>query len=263
MVTAVAANAQYKQIASEGFEDYYYDKALKKEDPCIHPKHFPLEFDEAQIVKKSIPDISAHTGTYYLLVSQNKPVEANIVYNNCDTMANGARIINDSIFNETKVECVNCLGTFTPQPGKYVISAWISRGLNPANTASGNYIEVYANGTQLLGGFTPEGNNIEGWQRISGTFVISTGITSLKVKLLNHERGDIGVDDIRIHPFDASFKSYVYDENTLKFTYELDENNYFTKYEYDESGMLERVKKETERGVMMIQESRFGQQKKL
>jgi hypothetical protein len=42
---------------------------------------------------------------------------------------------------------------------------------------------------------------------------------------------------------------------------ELDDNNYFTRYEYDQSGALERVKKETERGVMMVQESRAALQK--
>jgi hypothetical protein len=37
---------------------------------------------------------------------------------------------------------------------------------------------------------------------------------------------------------------------------ELDERNYATFYEYDEEGKLIRVKKETEKGVMTIQENR-------
>jgi hypothetical protein len=51
-------------------------------------------------------------------------------------------------------------------------------------------------------------------------------------------------------------KSFVYDPNTFRLMAELDANNYATFYEYDEEGGLVRVKKETERGVMTIKESR-------
>ncbi|MGK4569023.1 hypothetical protein [Flavobacterium sp. 3HN19-14] len=43
---------------------------------------------------------------------------------------------------------------------------------------------------------------------------------------------------------------------------ELDENNYATFYEYDKEGGLVRVKKETERGVQTIKESRSSNPKK-
>ncbi len=51
-------------------------------------------------------------------------------------------------------------------------------------------------------------------------------------------------------------KSFVYDEATQRLMAELDENNYATFYEYDQEGGLIRVKKETERGVYTIQETR-------
>lgn len=51
-------------------------------------------------------------------------------------------------------------------------------------------------------------------------------------------------------------KSFVYDPFTLRLHAELDENNYATYYEYDEEGALVRVKKETERGVKTINETR-------
>jgi hypothetical protein len=37
---------------------------------------------------------------------------------------------------------------------------------------------------------------------------------------------------------------------------QLDENNYATFYEYDDDGTLVRVKKETERGIKTISETR-------
>ena len=42
---------------------------------------------------------------------------------------------------------------------------------------------------------------------------------------------------------------------------ELDERNYAKIYEYDEQGKLTRVKKETEMGVMTIQENRENNSK--
>ena len=51
-------------------------------------------------------------------------------------------------------------------------------------------------------------------------------------------------------------KSFVYNTVNLRLMAELDENNYATFYEYDDDGTLIRVKKETERGIMTIQETR-------
>ena len=63
-------------------------------------------------------------------------------------------------------------------------------------------------------------------------------------------------DDLRIHPFNANMKSFVYNPVNLRLMAELDENNYSTFYEYDDDGTLIRVKKETERGVKTIKETR-------
>jgi hypothetical protein len=57
-------------------------------------------------------------------------------------------------------------------------------------------------------------------------------------------------------------KSYIYNATNLRLMAELDENNYATFYEYDDDGTLIRVKKETERGIMTIKESRSALQLK-
>jgi hypothetical protein len=61
-----------------------------------------------------------------------------------------------------------------------------------------------------------------------------------------------------MHPFKGNMKTFVYDPITQRLKSELDENNYATFYEYDQEGGLIRVKKETERGVFTIQETRSG-----
>ncbi|NRA12676.1 MAG: hypothetical protein HRT57_12035, partial [Crocinitomicaceae bacterium] len=106
------------------------------------------------------------------------------------------------------------------------------------------------------------GEIIEGWQRIVGSFEIPLNTTDLNIHLKNdHQSIDAFFDDIRIHPFNASMKSYVYDPETYWLTAELDDNNYATFYEYDKEGQLIRIKKETARGIMTIQESRSSNPK--
>jgi len=68
-------------------------------------------------------------------------------------------------------------------------------------------------------------------------------------------------DDIRIHPFNANMKTYIYDTRTLRQSAEMDENNYASFYEYDEEGQLIRVKKETIQGIKTIKETRSAKQK--
>ena len=56
--------------------------------------------------------------------------------------------------------------------------------------------------------------------------------------------------------------SDLYNPVNLRLMAELDENNYATFYEYDDDGTLIRVKKETERGIQTIKESRSALLKK-
>lgn len=63
-------------------------------------------------------------------------------------------------------------------------------------------------------------------------------------------------DDVRIFPADGSMKCYVYDPTNLRFVAELDERHFATFYEYDNEGNLVRVKKETERGIKTLKETR-------
>lgn len=153
------------------------------------------------------------------------------------------------------VSCEDCLPKFQPANGKYIVSAWVKE--DNSNSAS---LTSYTNSSLKVtsGGnvstFQPKGQIIDGWQRIEG--VIQTdNIGSIKMELLVSS-GVSYFDDLRIFPFDGSMVSYVYDASTFRLMAELDDRNYATLYEYDEEGKLIRVKKETEKGVMTIQEGR-------
>ncbi|WP_298320825.1 immunoglobulin domain-containing protein [uncultured Aquimarina sp.] len=116
--------------------------------------------------------------------------------------------------------------------------------------------------------FTPKGALIDGWQRVSADFVIPLDAINMTISLESNIRQgspeslNVYFDDIRIHPFEGNMKTFVYDPITQRLQAELDENNYATFYEYDQEGGLIRVKKETERGVYTIQETRSGNAKR-
>jgi len=156
-----------------------------------------------------------------------------------------------------------CVSSFAPRPDKkYLISAWVREDNAAPTKLSFNNPSVFIdfgdgslNYISSTGPFKAKGNIIDGWQRIEEVFAIPDTAFFLSIRL-ESSSGDVLFDDIRIFPFDGSMKSYVYDPSTLRLVAELDERNYATLYEYDEEGKLTRVKKETEKGISTIKESR-------
>lgn len=166
----------------------------------------------------------------------------------------------------TTDECSTCF-TFRPQGSeRYWFSAWVKADLTTAvktYVGMSMYAEITYNGSAQSVKLYPSGEIIDGWQRIAGEFTVpSPTPADIKVNLVN-SNATYGAyfDDVRIHPFNASMKSYVNDASTFWLVAELDDNNYATFYEYDKEGKLIRIKKETERGIMTIQESRMSNPK--
>ncbi|WP_298892453.1 hypothetical protein [uncultured Psychroserpens sp.] len=167
-------------------------------------------------------------------------------------------------------EIVSC-SSFYPLVSKdYIVSAWVKEEAVNVPTYSNNvYLQIEFttnNGSQQisLDQFYVSGKIIDGWQRIIGKFTAPTVDESqMKIELVNDNTSkNAYFDDVRIFPYNGTQKSFVYDENNQRLMAELDENNYATFYEYDLEGGLVRVKKETEKGVYTIQETRTGTTKK-
>lgn len=255
MVTAVAGNARYGDCMFDGFEDYRYSIGISPNNNSCPYKYF--KFPEAEPV---LDFSQCHSGKYYQPIQAGMATYADYKLYDCkpsEGLLEGRITSVDS--TDHSIPC-DCLNEFNPKPGKYVFSAWIKEGNDPLqHDFQDSKCIVKIDNT--INTFKASGPIIEGWQRVYGEFTIPNGAAKIQIGLIASPTELTGFDDIRIHPFDASFKSFVYDDITLRFTYELDENNYFTKYEYDDSGKLERVKKETERGVMTVQETRFSNKK--
>jgi hypothetical protein len=178
-------------------------------------------------------------------------------------------------FTATETPCDTC-NSFKLDPTKrYWMSAWVMvnepdqvKSYNPNNYENSvdldglllddPYIELEFFGPDNTVQLFPSGNIIDGWQRIVGEFTVPLGTNDLGVNLYADNTFSTYFDDIRIHPFNGSMKSYVYDGETFWLVAELDDNNYATFYEYDNEGGLVRIKKETARGIVTIQETRSG-----
>ncbi len=173
----------------------------------------------------------------------------------------------DGISLLKKMGCQAChCSSFAPVNKRYAISGWVKEGEQyyGFNYTSTIHVSIQgATGPPTTETFEPSGEVIDGWQRILGVFETPEDPQNFSITLENMaSQVPAFFDDIRVYPLDSSMKSFVYDQDSKKLMAELDENNYATFYEYDAEGGLVRVKKETERGVFTIQESRSSTLKK-
>ncbi len=206
------------------------------------------------------PPNSSHFSFYdELLATFTPPLGKYIIqigYNSCDFALDVIELHGIACVEGSCGEEELCV-TFQPDNGKrYWLSAWVKEDHAAQVLDYSSYVELNFVGTGTTVSFTPTGEIIDGWQRIVGDFWIPLGTQDLQIDLVNASGVDAYFDDIRVHPRNAGMKSYVYDPETFWLVAELDDNNYATFYEYDKEGGLVRIKKETSRGVMTIQETR-------
>ncbi len=156
----------------------------------------------------------------------------------------------------------NCVSFSLVQNKIYFIEAWVKEEVQEQKVSYDD-AEVQIDFRAGIAGaniasftFQPSGQIIDGWQRIRGRFTVPQGYENIVFKLTSNGEVPVYFDDIRVYPIDSNLKSFVYDPTSLKLMAELDENNYASFYEYDNEGGLVRVKKETEKGVYTIQETR-------
>lgn len=244
---AVAANARLRDIAYDGFEDYGFALTCQPDTCNAYPGHFNFQ----KIINNNTIKLDTaytHSGNYSLKLSTSATITRNIA-SAADTLyTRDAK----SQFNLKSNFLMN---GFSPVAGgRYVLSFWVRNG-NAANVYPG--VNVSVNGATIVNANTYKAPVVEGWKRVDTIFTIPSDATSFQLTI-NPVGGTVYIDDIRIHPFDAQLKSFAYDANSLRLMAELDENNFASFYEYDDEGILIRVKKETEKGIMTIRESRTG-----
>jgi hypothetical protein len=225
----------------------------------------------------SLPNPAAPQFTYSFSQAGTYTVELSVRYFTTDD-PNLCRIV--SVFQKVITiaekcnDCIDCTSFNLLKGEKYLVSGWVRE----SDAEGGSDGEQYKNYTNAfisvsffdIGGslisqpsaFYASGDVIEGWQRIVGEFVVPQNIEDIQIDLQNSDKSKMAYfDDIRVFPTKGNMKSFVYDKTTQRLMAELDENNYGTYYEYDIEGGLVRIKKETERGIFTIQETRSGNAK--
>lgn len=251
MALAVAGNARYTDIGVENAEDPA--SAIVCNQKALDFNHYGNQSNEY-----------AHTGKYSIKLTGSATRTASHMRQAEESSPD--RGIAGNIMTRNDYN-----GFFNPAPGKYVFGAWVKVNTSNQKVASYNYGSGAAHATVIIhtGGSSssvtmyPKGQIIEGWQRIEGEFTI-VHTNDLVEFVLNGDATGSSVtffDDIRVQPFDAKMKTYVYDLVTQLLAAELDENNYATFYEYNAEKKLVRVKKETEKGIVTLKEVRSNQRK--
>jgi hypothetical protein len=171
-----------------------------------------------------------------------------------------------SVIRTIKEYCVNTNGVvqtgvilpkFSPLAGKrMVVTAWAkvpSWCDNSVVTAPGQLTVSFNTG--LTANLVKTGLPVEGWQRYEADVTIPSTATQVYLTL-KAGASPLLVDDIRVQPYNSNMRSFVYDPVSLRLMSELDENNYASLFEYDDDGTLVRTKKETEKGIQTLKETR-------
>lgn len=248
---AVASNSEYNEIAYESFEEF------QDPDAECGTRHFIPEsiygYEEGV----------AHTGTRSLKVPVGDTERIPVILGQSDC---GDYLVTprDQPSGYDLHAC-DCIGRFAPHAdageydGKYILSVWTKRNFAVDALGEDGYISM--SGEPGRATITSEKRSpiIEGWQKIDVHFTINDVVDPDAPDLLFNLHGGAGIayyDDLRIFPADANMKTYAFHPRSLRLMAELNENNYATFYEYDEEGKLIRIKKETEKGIVTLQESR-------
>ena len=257
LVTGMAKNAKYNELMFEGFEDY----ALRDAASDCDLYHWDMIQWKSGLVTEK-----AHTGLRSLKVEGLPAWRENRVDNEC---GNPGNFVNTSNY-KYMLDCGDCMDLFEPNRlkangtvQKYVLHAWASEDLTgriQPRKLDQPQIEIRFPGTSVSHVIAPKGTVIDGWQRLEFEFEIPLGADDIQIFLQQKDPAGPAVyfDDLRVSPYDAGMVSYVYHVDNRRLMAELDANHFATFYEYDEDGSLIRVKKETERGVMTLQESRMN-----
>ncbi len=268
---AAAANAYYNEIGFDGFEDYDYlyqeCSALGANNTSGYIGHFNFYGDANRVVALG------HTGRYAISVpvaaSGSTPSKLSVTRK---FTANPLSPVADNVpYTLKPIDNAGLFGPLAATARKYVLSVWAREVQGfilitspQVNTYTGPSVNIKINGSPASITTTRRTAIINGWQKIEYEFnvpAMAAG-TPMDIELVNASTQRVCLfDDLRIHPFNASMKTQVFDPQSLRLMAEHDDRNFSTIYEYDEEGTLVRVQKETEKGLYTVKETRSGLRK--
>ncbi|MBS1773940.1 MAG: hypothetical protein JST82_13865 [Bacteroidetes bacterium] len=269
---AVASNARQKAFCFEGFEDYYM--LVPEYLRSLYSGYYYYFTPFSKLFNNVASGLKRYNQNYVRLsrVDANGDSISNACShsgNYCFRAASGGANIDIAIRDPEKEQGATYIGfginakDFSFDTTRvYVASVWlrpVSGGYSDAITAASNTkMNITYSSLSVLKNFQLKTGNIDGWYKAECIVDLRMDIHGVSITLPDN----VYFDDIRFVPRDATMKSFVYDPLTFKLIAQMDENNFATFYEYDKEGLLIRVKKETDKGIMTISESRRSNAKK-
>lgn len=275
LVVGQASHAYYNEVAFDGFEDYDY---LYKECSNFsslstssgYIGHFNFYPDWHRVTS-----LAAHTGRYSLRVPNGSPGKVSI--SRKLTNPNPAGTSDNVPYTLKARDNAGLFGPFFQAASKkYVLSVWVRpvQGTYFQTSPIASNYPAASVSVNFFSGASPVPSTmpslkrspvINGWQKLEYVFDVPGGLSStasIEIELRNTDANRPCLfDDLRIHPFNSNMKTMVYDPHSLRLMAEHDDRNYATIYEYDDEGTLVRVKKETEKGIYTLKETRSGLRK--
>ena len=251
--SAVASNAMNREIYAGSFEDSFFTPGTVT--GALGDVNF-VQTGTGAPIKNFIIDSLSHSGNYCVHVPSSGLVLKTNIQNKLLRTDSLLVVNTKGEFNLKSDTGLYPVG-FEPVNGKkYIFDVWVNDG---HVTDKSVYMTLTMNGTSVP--LTCKAL-VEGWKLIEGTIDLSAlGSAKTLTLQLTPATSPVYIDDLRMHPFNSQMKTYVYDDQTMRLMAEIDENGFATFYEYDDEGLLIRVKKETERGIMTIKESRSSYKK--
>jgi hypothetical protein len=272
LAVAVVKGGDMLTSAYEGWEDFDFDflRLNNPTAPCLFERHMNIQMNKLngqwQYVNSFgtqyvISNSESHTGKFSLELMNTLNVPFKIMGNfndNDPVVSLGNDQFGFPVFRLNRNEAIN---GFSLKNGKqYFLSFWLKTISSPSlgtvgSTPSGGFTVKLKYGSTVVDIPIKVTANVEGWSQVQAQFFFD-GTIDGNIEFNINNGGSIFLDDLRITPFNSNMKSFVYDQQSLRLTAELDENNFATIYEYSIDGVLQRVKKETDRGIMTIQETK-------
>ncbi|MDB5149790.1 MAG: hypothetical protein JWQ57_3810, partial [Mucilaginibacter sp.] len=253
---AVATNARNREIYSNTFEDaYFVPGGTIYVDANTLPEF--TQVSSGQPISKFITNGIAHSGKSSVLLPQDGLTLTTKAY--AGSQSKYLYLDYDSSNQYQKNTTLNGLypNGFepAPAPGYYLMNVWV-KDINIDNKST-IPVTIAVNGAAATD--IKIKAVVEDWKLVEAKLDLRAFTNGAQVKIaITPVAGStpVYVDDLRIHPYDSEMKTFVYDKSSLRLMAQLDENGFATFYEYDSQGQLIRVKKETEKGVVTLKESR-------
>ncbi|HYE54106.1 MAG TPA: hypothetical protein VD996_04655, partial [Chitinophagaceae bacterium] len=255
----VILNSRNREVYYDGFEEYRFRLGCPVTDSSCYTPLFTAKAPNTPYLGNYIATVEMHTGNYSLAIPGLGIQLTTTAHTKEHKQEDYLAIDGSGQYITKQVPGLYPLG-FEPTPtGKYLLSAWIKDG-QPTTTTAGLSLSV--NGVSIP---VTRKATVEKWKQVEAVIDMnSIPLSNGQVTFLLQSTGGFTtfLDDLRIHPLEGHMKSHAYDDKTLRLMATMDENNFATFYEYDDEGALIRTKKETERGIITVKESRASFKKR-